>query len=352
MARKKGTFVPIDGIKSYRSKGKMYSYDRESGVRLKSAPGTPEFAAEVQAVRGLARDVALRPGTLGAVIAIFKATDAVWDLLKPKTQLSYERAFSALEPIKNAPMSEMTRASIISFRDSFLFAKRGRWMANYCLTVMSVLFGFAQDRGIVRANPLQGRIKKIRKPPGAPKANRAWTADELNVVFGAAPHHIKLPLAMAACLGLRFTDIMTAPMSAIRDGVAWLDTSKTGQMIKVPIHPVLADALAARPASEAVQICLTSDRKPWKSGFNASWTKFRKSLEAEGKIATGLTLHGLRHTLGKMLKEAGLSDGAIADVLGQSSIAMARHYSDEAELPLKSREVVLELDWPGKRETQ
>ncbi len=305
----------------------------------------------VRSFRDLSRAVETPSGTLGAVIVAYKAAETVWGVLKPKTQLSYQRAFDAMKPIRKAPMAEMTRASILKFRDEIVFKKHGRWMVNYCVTVLSVLFQFAHDRGIVRSNPLHGRVKKIRKPPGSPKANRAWTVEELNAVFDAAPAHIRLPLAMAACLGLRFTDIMTAPMSALRDGVAWLQTSKTGQTIKVPIHPVLAQALAARPESDAVQICLNSDNKPWKSGFNASWTKFRKGLEAEEKIVKGLTIHGLRHTLGKMLKEAGLPDGAIADVLGQSSVAMARHYSSEAELPAKSQDVVLQLDWPGKRET-
>lgn len=69
---------------------------------------------------------------------------------------------------------------------------------------------------------------------------------------------------------------------------------------------------------------------------------------AEGKIGKGLTLHGLRHTLGKMLKEAGLSDGDIADILGQSGTAMARHYSREADLPETSKAVVAGLNWAGE----
>lgn len=350
MARKKGTLVPVDGIKSYQSKGKTYRYDRISGVRLLAAPGTPEFLAEVEAARAVSQAVSLPPGTLGAVIAKYKATGTVWDVLKPQTQISYQRAFDALAPINKAPMAAMTRASILEFRDEVLFKKHGRWMANYCVTVLGVIFGFAFDRGIIRSNPLQGRIKKIRKPPGGAKPNRAWTAQELQVVFDAAPPHIRLPLALGACLGLRFSDIMTAPLSALKDGVAWLHTSKTGQLIKVPIHPHLADALAHRPRSNAQEICVNRDGAPWKTGFNASWVKFRKRLEAEGKIDRGLTLHGLRHTLGKMLKEAGLPDGAIADILGQSSIAMARHYSNEAELPASSRQVLLNLSFPGKKE--
>jgi integrase len=327
----------------------MYYYERETGVRLTQTPGTPEFLAEIQAARKVAGALAAPPGTLGAVITKYKTTKAAWGALKRPTQASYERAFAALAPIKAAPMANMTRASILEFRDEILFKKHGRWLANYCVTVLSLLFVFALDRGIVKTNSLEGRIRKIKKAPDAPKANRAWTAEELEAVFSAAPPHLRLPLAMAACLGLRFSDIMKAPLSALRGGVARLRTSKTGQMISIPVHPLLASALAARPTSDAVQICVNSGGKPWKSGFNASWIKFRNGLEAEGKIEPGLTIHGLRHTLGKMLKEAGLADGQIADVLGQSSVAMARHYSDEAQLPQVSKEIVLELDWPGKK---
>ena len=70
-------------------------------------------------------------------------------------------------------MANMTRASILEFRDEILFKKHGRWLANYCVTVLSLLFVFALDRGIVKTNSLEGRIRKIKKAPDAPKANRA-----------------------------------------------------------------------------------------------------------------------------------------------------------------------------------
>jgi hypothetical protein len=44
-----------------------------------------------------------------------------------------------------------------------------------------------------------------------------------------------------------------------------------------------------------------------------------------------------------MLKEAGLSDGDIADVLGQSGTSMARHYSREAALPDNTKAAVVSL---------
>jgi integrase len=64
-------------------------------------------------------------------------------------------------------------------------------------------------------------------------------------------------------------------------------------------------------------------------------------------IEPGLTPHGLRHTLGTLLREAGADDRTIADVLGQKSTAMARHYSENAELPAKAKQLVKGLNHVG-----
>jgi integrase len=113
----------------------------------------------------------------------------------------------------------------------------------------------------------------------------------------------------------------------------------------LPVHRILADALKKRPAVDTLQIAVRSDGKPWTpDGFDTAWHKFKAKLEADGKLEKGLTLHGLRHTLGTLLKEAGASDGEIADVLGQSTTAMARHYSRDAGLSDKMQDVVMGLE--------
>lgn len=349
MARKRGFHVPIKGVKSYRSNGRRYYYDRTTGLRVLSEPWTPEFLAELQAMRAARRKLALPPGTLGAVIEAYKASDTHWGVLKPATQLSYGRAFAALDPIKMAPVAAMSRPAILKLRDDQLLKKHGRWMANYAVTVLGVLFSFAYDRGLLASNPLAEKVRKIRKEQGAPKQNRPWTAEERRVVLVESPWHIRIVLAMAMCLGIRYSDILRAPISALAGGDFRLRTQKRDVPIRIPIHPVLAAAIAERPASAATTICLNSEGKPWKSGFNASWAKFRNALIKAGKIGKGLTLHGLRHTLGIMLKEAGLDDSQIADVLGQTSTAMARFYAEGAALPESSKAAVLEMDWTGKK---
>jgi integrase len=343
MARKRGVLVPIDGIKAYQVKGRWYHYDRESGVRIVALPGTPEFLAEIQQIRADRNRFALPQGSLGDVIAKYKNSETRWGILKPATKKSYERAFAAIDRLKRVPLASMSRPSIIKLRDDELAPKHGRWLANYVVTVLGILFGFAFDHGIVRTNPLAEKIMKIRKPRNAPRANRPWTPEERATVLAEAPPHIRLPLALAMCTGLRYSDLMSVTLAAIRDNEIAVRTSKRDAPVRVPIHPVLVDALGARPQSNALQICVTHDGKAWKSGFNASWSKLRTRLEGEKKVGPGLTLHGLRHTLGAMLKEAGLSDGDIADVLGQSGTSMARHYSREAALPDNTKAAVVSL---------
>jgi hypothetical protein len=50
-----------------------------------------------------------------------------------------------------------------------------------------------------------------------------------------------------------------------------------------------------------------------------------------------------------MLKEAGLDDGTIADILGQSSTSMARHYSREARLPQHAKDTIVGLSFDGAK---
>lgn len=45
----------------------------------------------------------------------------------------------------------------------------------------------------------------------------------------------------------------------------------------------------------------------------------------------GLTLKGLRHTVGTILAEMGKDDGTIALILGHATEAMAKHYSKRAD---------------------
>jgi integrase len=344
------TIVRVKGIKRYThpKTGISYVYHRKSGKRVVADFGTPEFFEELATIEKSHKVAASTPGTLGLIIAEYRQVE--WEALAPATQKTYERVFDILRPIHDMPLAKMDRSFILSMRDRKLRAKYGVWTANYAVTVLSIIFGFARDRGVIESNPLAEQVRKIKRPRDAETANRPWTEDECRIVLERAPPHIRLPIAVAMCAGLRKGDFLSVKLAAVRDGLITVRTSKRGVPIAIPIHPILADAIAGRPASNSDTLCVSSRGQPWTpTGWNASWGTFRRSLEAEGVIGRGLTGHGLRHTLGTRLREAGADDRTIADILGQRSTAMARHYSENAELPEQAKKLVTGLSLTSKR---
>ena len=313
-------------------------------IPIESALGTEVSMHEVAGLEsGFDLSLEASVGTLRHLISSYKESPD-YVSLKDATRVSYERAFVVLRPLFDTQLNNLKRATLIRMRDRVLLPRYRTWMANYTVSVLSVVFRFGLDHGFMVENPLQERVRKLRmQRSGHP--NRPWTALERRLVLDHSPPHIRLPIALAMCTGLRKADVFSIKLSAIRDGQIYVRTSKCGIPIRLPIHPILADALAARPTVDAMHIALRSDGKPWTpDGFDTVWHRLKSKLEAEGKVEKGLTIHGLRHTLGVLLKEAGAHDGEIADVLGQSTTAMARYYSQGAGLSDKMQDIVKSLD--------
>ncbi|MBB3065006.1 tyrosine-type recombinase/integrase [Limibacillus halophilus] len=108
----------------------------------------------------------------------------------------------------------------------------------------------------------------------------------------------------------------------------------------------MEQALIAKGKPIALTLAVNSRGKAWtEAGLRASWRKLRIALEEKGAVEPGLTIHGLRHTVATFLKEAGWDEDTIKDLLGQKEIAMAQHYSRDADLRRKM-EKLLEI-WDG-----
>jgi hypothetical protein len=158
-----GTIVRVKGIKRYRHPKTWiwYCYHRKSGTAIVSEIGSVEFFSELSALENAAKRSEPVPGTLGMVIAKYRSSPD-WEALRPKTRLSYDRAFTVLKPLTNMPLAKLDRAFIFELRDKKILPKYGTWLANYTITVLSLALGFAMDRGWLTVNPLAQKIKKIR----------------------------------------------------------------------------------------------------------------------------------------------------------------------------------------------
>jgi integrase len=220
----------------------------------------------------------------------------------------------------------------------------GRRFGNYVKQVFSLLFAWGAERGYVRENTAAG-IHGLKRPKNLPDANRPWTDSERAAVLAALPAHMELPIALMMFMGLDPQDAVKLLRNSI-DGER-LDTrrGKTGVPVWCPLPASVKDSLARAPAHDAITVCANSSGKPWTvSGFRASWRPIKLRLEQEGKIGIGLTLKGLRHTVATILAEMGYDERTIADLLGQKTIEMARHYSKTANLSRKMGEVTPMFD--------
>lgn len=341
------TYVRVKGFKIFKDRhGKPRCYHRASGtaVDLEKHPiGSAGFFAECTRITALAdKGDDAKPGTLGLLINRYKAHPAFTDLAR-RTQADYQRCFDYLKPIADTPLARFTPPLVVKIRDKAA-EKMGRKWGNYTKTVLSVVFGWGVERGYMASNPAF-KIKGIRKPKGAPEANRPWSDAEREAVEAALPPHMRLPVALMAYCGLDPQDALRLPRTAVSDGKIDARRGKTGEGLWVPLPSPVADALASAPKHDAITLCANSYGRPWTvAGFSASWKKVRKKLLDKELVRPGLTLKGLRHTVATILAEMGYDERTIADMLAQKTIEMARHYSRRADKSRKLTAVVQSFD--------
>lgn len=304
--------------------------------------GGVAFLAECGRIVALAEKVEARPGTLGQLIARYRAHASFTDLAL-RTRRDYQRCFDYLQPIADTMLDRFTPPLVVNIRDKAA-AKHGRRFGNYVKTVLALTFAWGVERGYLKINSAM-KIKGIRRPRGLPDANRPWADGERDAVTAALPAHMRLPVALMMYCGLDPQDALKIPPTAVSGGMIDAKRGKTGVPMWFPLPAPVVDTLATAPKHDAITLCANSFGKPWTvSGFRASWRPIRKELEESGAVQPGLTLKGLRHTVATILAEMGYDERTIADMLGQKTIEMARHYSKRANKSHKMTGVVTNFD--------
>jgi integrase len=332
------TIARVKGLKRYRAKGRWYVYHRKTGLRIKADFGTGEFFSELASIERRLRTQETLPGTLGLLFASYRSSPAYTDLAQ-STQQGYTRIMNLLRPLNDMPLVELTPQFIAGLRDR-IAEQRGRRQANYVMAVVSVACEHGKEHGVIRDNPVKG-VKRVRRARSMPLANRPWTEDERRIVLAEIPYQLRVPVALGMFTGLRKGDVLTLAKNSIRNSRIWRRTGKTGQQVSIPIHPDLAQILADASHHDAITIAATTNGTPWTvTGFNSTFIKAIAKLTRSGKIDPGLTFHGLRHTCGTLLVEAGFDIDTVRRWLGQKTLAMAIHYSETADTAEKLQEII------------
>lgn len=354
----------LKGIKpvTVRKKGREYRYfyHRATGARIKAdRTDAAAFAAEVAALDAKAKAQAPRDGTLHALIAAYRASPEFTGLAAV-TRSDYQRVFDWLQPIVDIPLLEIDSAFVYDLRDK-AFNQRKRRFANYVVQVLRLLLGWGKPRKFVDENAGAG-VESIPRPKKMKRANRPWSDDEREVVLKEAEIGLRVMIGLGMFAGLREGDACALPKVAYDGRLIESIASKNDEPLWIPAHfrlrEILIEAADVRKARMVVRarrrkvlpidpptIAVTRFGKSWTaSGFRASFFKLIAKLAAAGQIRPGLTFHGLRHTLGKLVIEAGGSKEDVGMILGDRSMAMAELYSREHEKKGRVSATMLKLE--------
>lgn len=342
----KASGIKLKGLKRYTRDGVQYTYHRASGIRLEPPHvyGTPEFlAAYVDAdkkhKRGDTAKVQARKLTrhatwAGAVESYLESP--AFAAKAERTKRDYKVKLEILKVLDKQPLDWFTRARVITIRDKIANG-RGRRTADYCATVMGIIFNHALERDMIKANPA-ANMKELPRGADEPEANKPWLPEEFRALIENLPPHVSRPVIFAAMTGVRIGDLVKLKADAVRGKVVSIKTSKTGA-------PVAFDwpSYFGTPPTEGA-LFPNSRGKAWTdAGLRHVVFQIRDLLVEAGTIRDGLTFHGIRTTFAQAAANAGFDPRAIADAMGHAQTQMTDVYVRNAVKEKNSRKVTKKI---------
>lgn len=210
-------------------------------------------------------------------------------------------------------------------------------MANRTLALVSRIFTFGIERGIVEANPAY----RVRRPTRERTRQRVLTSDEIRRVWNAT--FFEGPL-MGATFRLR---LLTAQRGkevhgmrrAELDGAWWTipaERSKTGEAHRVPLSPQALTVLAQlEPLNRGSLWIFPSPRSD--SGHVGNVQKAAQRIRDRADVA--FTPHDLRRTAATAMATLGVPRFTISKVLNHSDRTTTAIY-DRASYDTEKREAL------------
>ncbi|MGC2415900.1 MAG: tyrosine-type recombinase/integrase [Stellaceae bacterium] len=346
------TRIRLPRIHEFRDRyGKVRRYFRfpdGKRVPLPGAPGTPAFMAAYNAAlagEAARSDVVVDRTLAGTVNAAV-------------TSYFNSAAFQA-----GAPDTRRTRRNILErFREEhgehriallqpvhigrMVTAKAGTpSAARNFLNTLRALMKHCLSEGMIASDPTEG----AKSAPIKTSGYRTWTEDDIAAF--EAEHAIgtraRLALALLLYTAQRRGDIVRLGRQHVRDGLLQLRQQKTGATLVIPVHPALAEILAATP-SDHLTFLTTAGGKPFSAPGFTNW--FRDMCNDAG-LPRGTSAHGLRKAACRRLAEAGCSANVIASISGHASLREVQRYTAAADQARMARSAMdtMVAAFPTKR---
>ncbi|MBR0777863.1 tyrosine-type recombinase/integrase [Bradyrhizobium diazoefficiens] len=255
--------------------------------------------------------------------------------LAKATRDDYLDAFEYLRPEFDYPLADITTPDLYDQRDRCAVRKWPRF-ADQMIAALSSAFRQAVKRGKMLRNPCLGMDKAHTADPNS---NREWFSDELPAALARAPMEVKICLMLARYVGVRGQTIVELNRKQFFDHkhtgkAVRYRARKNNKWVFMPVLPEFQTFIAGLKVKRSDGlIAVRDDGTPWQSEkeMQTRVSRFLRGFERDGVIGAGTTLHGLRVTYAAWWKRNGASDGEVADLLGDESESMGKHYTRHVE---------------------
>lgn len=327
-ARRSMKLRDYPGVSSFQdNRGTLRHRYRRKGyaVYLHGEPGSEQFESEYAAARGSAgirpRGTQPKKGTINALCTSYYAS-AEFLALRDSTKRTYR---ASIEPFRerhgDKPFAQLERRHI---KAEIAKLATTPAQANKLLKRLRQLLDHAVEMEWLKVNPAVG-VKPVRTEGGFAE----WPEDliarfEAHWPFGTRQ---RLALDLLLYTGQRRSDVVLMARANIREGAIRVVQVKTGAPLWIPIHPHLAESIAAA-SQGGLYLLMTEYGRPFSSAGFGNW--FREQCNAAG-VERGYSAHGLRKAAGRRLADAGCTAHQVMAVLGHRSLSEATRYTKGAD---------------------
>ena len=272
--------------------------------------------------------------------------------VSPATLVFYKNAVGKftrfLGDKADAEMTAITADDVMRFRNHESKALAPKTV-NHDLKCLRMLFNIARRDRIISEDPTEF-VNTTKK--GQSKPRRPFTIPELQAVLSVADEEWESMIRFGLYTGQRLGDLamLTWENVDLLRGEIRLVTRKTSKTLVLPIPSALRAHLEARPVCDNIEAPIHPRsflivKKHGKSGnlsnqfadllAQAGLRKkqpHRKTTEGGvgrgvGSATGGLSFHCLRHTAVTLMKEAGVPEAVVMELVGHDSEQMSAHYT-------------------------
>lgn len=238
-----------------------------------------------------------------------------WEHTKKQSTLNQLRSkIKKFRDFSDSKLSHVTSALLTKYvNHCYSLGNQENTVWTSLKAVRVIINQALKDRAIIE-NPFLSFTMPRYRDPQKVYLSKPQVEKIEKFAFKETPYRIAAAWFVIACYtGLRFSDQVNFNKGKIRDGRLIIYTSKTGQVVSIPVNEKLK------------KLFRLVGYKPLPY-TNEHYNRLLKAIAAVCKIKLKLSTHTARHSFGTLCASAGISQEVTAKLLGHSSIRVTAIY--------------------------